>query len=737
MRKQQQLVNAVALTMLAGTMASAAVTVDGRITPGDNYGAAKWVNTVPTGFGDNASGSGGVLGDAGAAMTGVELAIPYSAIGYTGGELKISAFISGGGGFNSNQFLGSLPINTGNLGGNERNQNLDLIAGNQFASFTPADAPVPAIDGVKEGFYGPAKSLQSNYTGFGNNSGTDPVIASGSELNGLFVVRNDATQTLTVLFTGNLQNNGNRLNIFFDTVAGGQNRILQASGWGGVLTNLASDGGPNGFTFDAGFEADYGLSVNCTGGTTPTIYVDAAVLPTDVGGTSSYVGSTTFPSGAGFDAPVLMPGDPGAPAIRAAINNSNNVGVGGNPVALGNAAPNQFLAYGSEFNGVFAKIEGGKLFVLVTGNLESTFNKATFFFDVAAGGQNRLRAASNVLFNYVGNTEGDFNALQNMGGANTDFVLINPDDPAAGYTNTSGLKFDSDFSADYWFAVTNGGNTPESVQLYGNSAVLRTGGRRETTDGSAMDYRSYSGGLVNGNPPATTPSPVVFAGPTITPLLDPFGFPLSGDKEAQYAPRVNADVMANADPALRTPVGSLIELKLDNSNIGGVTATTGSAAAAGAVTTGMEFSIDLAELGWDGTSEIKLAGFITNDGYGFASNQIIGSSWDGTGTAPANAGTTRNVDFSNDTAFPGKQWISLTAEANPCPNPSNISGPGQNTTAIDGELTADDIIVFLNRFFAGNLLSDVSGPGQNTTAIDGDLTADDIIVFLNRFFAGC
>ncbi len=72
-----------------------------------------------------------------------------------------------------------------------------------------------------------------------------------------------------------------------------------------------------------------------------------------------------------------------------------------------------------------------------------------------------------------------------------------------------------------------------------------------------------------------------------------------------------------------------------------------------------------------------------------------------------------------------------------CNNPSNISGPGQDTTAIDAELTADDIIVFLNRFFAGNLLSDVSGPGQDTTAIDGELTADDIIVFLNRFFAGC
>ncbi|MFN7396123.1 MAG: GC-type dockerin domain-anchored protein, partial [bacterium] len=74
---------------------------------------------------------------------------------------------------------------------------------------------------------------------------------------------------------------------------------------------------------------------------------------------------------------------------------------------------------------------------------------------------------------------------------------------------------------------------------------------------------------------------------------------------------------------------------------------------------------------------------------------------------------------------------------NACPNPSNVSGPGQNTVTIDEELTADDIIVFLNRFFANDLASNVSGPGQNTTALDNELTADDIIVFLNRFFAGC
>ncbi|MFN7375200.1 MAG: GC-type dockerin domain-anchored protein [bacterium] len=66
---------------------------------------------------------------------------------------------------------------------------------------------------------------------------------------------------------------------------------------------------------------------------------------------------------------------------------------------------------------------------------------------------------------------------------------------------------------------------------------------------------------------------------------------------------------------------------------------------------------------------------------------------------------------------------------------SDVAGPGQSVGP-DAELTADDIIVFLNWFFAGDFRADVSGPGQSTQP-DYDFTADDIIVFLNRFFAGC
>jgi hypothetical protein len=67
--------------------------------------------------------------------------------------------------------------------------------------------------------------------------------------------------------------------------------------------------------------------------------------------------------------------------------------------------------------------------------------------------------------------------------------------------------------------------------------------------------------------------------------------------------------------------------------------------------------------------------------------------------------------------------------------PADFAGPGQSPVP-DGQLTADDIITFLNLFFAGNLEADVAGPGQSTTP-DGAFTADDIIKFLNNFFAGC
>jgi hypothetical protein len=81
-------------------------------------------------------------------------------------------------------------------------------------------------------------------------------------------------------------------------------------------------------------------------------------------------------------------------------------------------------------------------------------------------------------------------------------------------------------------------------------------------------------------------------------------------------------------------------------------------------------------------------------------------------------------------------WLSLSGQevVIPC-GQSDIAGPGQSL-GFDGELTSDDIIVYLNFFFAGDPFADIAGPGQ-FPGFDGEFTADDIIVFLNRFFAGC
>jgi hypothetical protein len=67
--------------------------------------------------------------------------------------------------------------------------------------------------------------------------------------------------------------------------------------------------------------------------------------------------------------------------------------------------------------------------------------------------------------------------------------------------------------------------------------------------------------------------------------------------------------------------------------------------------------------------------------------------------------------------------------------PSDVAGPNQSIGP-DGQLTADDIIVFLQWYFANDPRADVAGPNQAVNP-DGQLTADDIIVFLQRYFAGC
>ena len=71
----------------------------------------------------------------------------------------------------------------------------------------------------------------------------------------------------------------------------------------------------------------------------------------------------------------------------------------------------------------------------------------------------------------------------------------------------------------------------------------------------------------------------------------------------------------------------------------------------------------------------------------------------------------------------------------PC-NDADVAGLG-GTIGPDGQLTADDIVVFLNAFFAGNtVIADLAALG-GAPVPDGAITPDDLVYFLARFFRPC
>lgn len=101
-------------------------------------------------------------------------------------------------------------------------------------------------------------------------------------------------------------------------------------------------------------------------------------------------------------------------------------------------------ANGSELDAAYARVQGGVLYLFLSGNLESNFNKLELFFDTTPGGQNVLRGD---------NANIDFNGLNRLGG----------------------LKFDTAFSPDYYITAT-GGFDGSGYRMFANYAELLTGG---------------------------------------------------------------------------------------------------------------------------------------------------------------------------------------------------------------------------------------------------------------------
>lgn len=184
---------------------------------------------------------------------------------------------------------------------------------------------LPILDGVRDASYGPAKSVQTVETGFGDANPT-----GGSELDAAYASIEGGM--LYLMLTGNLENNFNKLNIFIDSQAGGQNVLQNDGNFGG--NNPENDNWASkyaGFTFDAGFEADYLLTLRNGNSGGDRFDIDFAVIGGGLGayqlGADLFGGSLT-----GANANALPNG------IGVAFNNSNVGGVVGGSGAADPAA---------------------------------------------------------------------------------------------------------------------------------------------------------------------------------------------------------------------------------------------------------------------------------------------------------------------------------------------------------------------------------------------------------------
>ena len=653
-----------ALAALAGQCFAQPV-VDGKLSGDESfYGAIKWTQNIPTGFGDNDPANVPPSGDAAAAVHGVEFAIPLSDIGGSAANLRLTGWInSGDRTFMSNQVIGGLP-NVGNLGGTS-GIDFNTIAGTQYITLNPATvATAPTIDGTKDSSYGSAQAgwLQSNFTGFGDNGTATPDGGGGSEINAVYAVVNGGT--LYVMITGNVEKNGNGLDLFIDSnaVGGGQTTLSNGVG-GGAGSRLNT---MNGLIFDAGFDANYYLTFDGDG------TVNNVHFATLASGTGFFVGNGGYATIGG----ALTGGDSGAPAMSATIDNSNITGVTGSPPF---SVPSPDFSVGSEIDGVYAYIDAANndLYVLVTGNIESNYNKLHLFIDAnAADGQNVMRSD---------NVSALFNQINRFGPG----------------TEGAGMIWDSAFAPDYWMAINMGGFP---VAQYSDAATLRAGGPIVGFNDEPYDYRAYRGSLNDAT------NVMQFDGPALSAQDG-----TATDLETQFAPRLTGDSLL-IDPLNPVGVPDAITVATDNSNILGVNSS--SAAGASAVTTGAEIRIDLDEIGWDGSSDILLGGFISNGDSGYLSNQVVGGLPDGS----ANLAEPRVVDF---TLLAGEQYVNLSADGtDPC-----------DAADYNGDTLVDvlDFLDFLDDFgTCENQATPCTSTGNDADVYNPDGFID-ILDFLNFF----
>jgi glycosidase len=188
------------------------------------------------------------------------------------------------------------------------------------------------VDGTLNGSeeYGTPLATQTINTGFGDNTSDRSGNSSGgSELDAVYGVV--ANGYLYLFIAGNVQANGNNINVFIaDGQAGGQN-VLEIGGSPG-------EAAMNGSTFSPGFNPN--LMFTFTNSAT-ILSVDEAVL-SGSSGIESHLGNVALIAGVGNNQNL------GGSGIAVGFNNSNTAGVNGNSGTAANLPAADAVAIGLE-----------------------------------------------------------------------------------------------------------------------------------------------------------------------------------------------------------------------------------------------------------------------------------------------------------------------------------------------------------------------------------------------------
>ncbi|MEZ6189930.1 MAG: hypothetical protein R3C45_01390 [Phycisphaerales bacterium] len=268
---------------------------------------------------------------------------------------------------------------------------------------------------------------------------------------------------------------------------------------------------------------------------------------------------------------------------------------------FGNATNPSGLGGGGELDAAYAVVENGRLYIMLTGNIENNFNKLSLFIDSKPGGENVLSASPQYDYEYLS---------QNFGG----------------------MTFDAGFAADYHLYARWGSLTGS---IFTVDIVDRNGGGSATVKGNG-GYANVGGGT-------GVQSGVVNPGD--------MGLGSTGVGEVR-----------NLTPFLTQPLEFGFN-NTNTAGVGGSSGAAANQAAALAVTKGFEFSIALTDIGNPQPGDaIKIHAAYGNGNNNYHSNQILGGLPVGTGNLGGNGaggsiGDLSGINFNN---FAGDQFFTIT-----------------------------------------------------------------------------